>query len=191
MNETSKLNEYRLSHGYDNYLKGEVIDIGCGDDPLSKEVFKNITSVRPYDLDLVDAPSKGGDAQFCANLKDNSFDTVYSSHCLEHTVDPRTALSNWIRICKPQGYIVVAIPDAIFYEKLQFPSLYNSDHRWCFSLEKPPVPKCINVYELLGLYNNIEVVSVELLLKMDFTKFMEDATLGDGVCQIEMVLKKV
>jgi len=186
MKETSKLNAYRLSKGYENFFKGDGVDIGCGDDALSNIVFPSISSVKPYDL-------KDGDAQICASLSDNSFDFVYSSHCLEHLISPREGLSNWIRICKPQGHIIFAIPHEIYYEKGLWPSRCNGDHKWSFRMEPSTLlPKSINVYDLLTSFSDqISVISVDLLLhNFDFTKFYRDQTLGNGVCQIEVVIQK-
>ena len=184
LNETSKLNNYRLEHGYDKYFKGRGIDIGCGSDMLSPLVFPSITSIVPYDIE-------DGDANYCSNLADESFEFVSASHVLEHMVDPCMALSNWIRITKNGGYLVIAVPHEFYYEKNVWPSLYNSDHKWSFRLEEKTVmPKSRNVYDLLKLYRNIEAISVELLLRMDLTYPMVDQTLGAGICQIECVLKK-
>jgi len=57
MKETRKLNDYRKDNGYDEYFIGKGIDIGCGPDPVSKDIFTNIDSVTSYDLPQGDANS--------------------------------------------------------------------------------------------------------------------------------------
>ena len=105
--ETSKCYQLRLSKGYfDNYLIGNGIDIGGGDDCLQ------ITNGTVYCYD-----KEQGDAQYLSNLEDNSFDFVYSSHCLEHMINPIIALKNWIRVCKSGKYIYVTVPEENLYEK--------------------------------------------------------------------------
>jgi len=184
MNETSKLNKYRMVNGYDKYFTGSGIDIGCGSDVLSKEVFRGITSVRPYDLD-------SGDAQSCSNIEDSTFDFVYSSHCLEHMVDPHRALEHWVRIRKPGGYVVVAVPHEVYYEKCHWPSMFNSDHKHSFRIEDTTVmPQSIFVMDMLSGLEGIEVVSCDLIVNFDMNRFWEDQTLGDGICQIEFIIKK-
>ena len=186
MHETAKMNKVRLERQYDRIFVGMGIDIGCGNDLLDKNVFKNIKTVLPYDLEQ-------GNAQTCSNLKSNSFDFVYSSHCLEHLDDPFAALNRWVDICKPEGYIVVAVPHEVYYEKGVWPSLYGFQHKWSFRLEdKTSMPKSINVKELLSkLSNRVAVVGTELfLLNFDFARFWEDQTLREAVCQIEFILKK-
>ena len=137
MNETSKMNHVRKERGYDAYFIGHGIDVGCGSDALSSDAFPAIESVLAYDREQ-------GDANTCENLADEAFDFVYSSHCLEHMHDPKASLRNWIRICKPGGHVVVAVPHEVYYEKLQWPSSYNADHKWSFRMEMiSPLPRSI------------------------------------------------
>ena len=113
MKETSKCYYQRLARGtFDKYLKGRGIDIGCGID-LLKGPFCNVV---PFD-------QQDGDAQYMEKIPDNFLDFVYSSHCLEHMEDVNVAMENWIKICKPGGYIYVAVPDEDIYEKGVFPIL--------------------------------------------------------------------
>lgn len=123
MKETAKCKEMRAARGdFEKYLRGSGIDIGAGDDVLEVESG----SVRRWDLE-------DGDAQTLAGIAENSFDFVYSSHCLEHMRDVAEALKNWTRVLKSGGYLYVVVPDYILYEKLMWPSLYNTDHKQSFS----------------------------------------------------------
>lgn len=70
MRETSKCYPLRQARGdFQNYLRGQGIDIGCGDDCLRVESG----SVRPWDL-------SDGDAQLLPGVPEEAFDFVYSSH---------------------------------------------------------------------------------------------------------------
>jgi SAM-dependent methyltransferase len=113
----------RLARGdFDKYLKGDGIDIGAGNDPL-----RALTgTVRPWDM-------PDGDAQILAGVGANTFDFVYSSHCLEHMRDVPEALRNWIRVLKPGGWLYIVVPDYILYEKMTWPSRFNHDHKQSFS----------------------------------------------------------
>src|SRR5262245_49806129 len=112
MNETSKSQPHREARGdFDKYLKGNGIDIGAGHDVL---VVKEGT-VRAWDV-------PDGDAQLMAGVADESFDFVYSSHCLEHLDSVPEALKNWVRILKPGGHLYFIVPDYILYEKMCWPS---------------------------------------------------------------------
>ena len=107
---------------FDKYLRGSGIDIGAGNDPL--RVLEG--SVRGWDV-------AEGDAQLMPGVADGAYDFVYSSHCLEHTREVPEALWNWVRIIKPGGHLYVVVPDYILYEKMSWPSRFNSDHKQSFS----------------------------------------------------------
>jgi predicted SAM-dependent methyltransferase len=108
MRETSKCHQLRAKRGdFDRYLCGDGIDIGAGNDPLRVAAG----SVRAWDVD-------DGDAQKMESVADGSLDFVYSSHCREHLRDAPEALSNWIRILKPAGWLYFVVPDYTLYGKL-------------------------------------------------------------------------
>lgn len=128
--ETHKANiQRRCNEPYfaERYFVGEGIDIGSGDCPLGIDfkLFPKMKPVRPYD-------KEHGDAQTMANITNNAFDFVYSSHCLEHLVSPSIALRNWMRILRPNGHLIVVVPDWGMYERYVWPSQFNADHKWAF-----------------------------------------------------------
>jgi tetratricopeptide (TPR) repeat protein len=143
------------------WLTGCGIDIGCGKDSLGElaPFFPLMASVIPWDL-------PDGDAMLMAGVADASFDFVHSSHCLEHLADPVVALRNWIRICRPGGHIVVTIPDEDLYEQGIWPSAFNADHKWTFTIAKTASwsPRSVSLFDLLGRFlDEIEVLKIELL----------------------------
>lgn len=44
-------------------------------------------------------------------IKDEQYDFVLSSHCLEHIANPLKALKEWCRILKHDGFMVLILPD--------------------------------------------------------------------------------
>ncbi|MCX8519664.1 MAG: class I SAM-dependent methyltransferase [Methylophilaceae bacterium] len=132
------------------YFKGYGLDVGCGNDSLARyvsEFFPLVRNIATYDMPQ-------GDAQKLVNVEDNSFDFLYSSHCLEHLRDAREALHNWIRVVKPGGYLVVQIPDEDLYEQGFWPSRYNGDHKITFTIAKTKSwsPASVNVLDLLAQF---------------------------------------
>ena len=143
------------------YFCGNGVDIGGKPDPLVLycELFPLIQSVKTWDLE-------DGDAQKMAGVVDETFDFVFSSHCLEHMRDPLEALRNWMRILKPGGYIVFAIPEEDLYEQGIFPSTFNRDHKNTFTIFKEASwSECsINVIGLLSKLGAAAAVEkIELL----------------------------
>lgn len=172
------------------FFVGNGIDIGAGPDGLSvhTDKFPRMRSVRLWDI-------PDGDAMLMAGVEDDSLDFVHSSHCLEHLVNPATALGNWLRIVKPGGFVVCTIPDEDLYEQGVFPSTFNPDHKVTFTTFKPRSwsPKSVSLLPLLCAINPpCHVVKVEqILAKYDWTGPRRDLTaLSDAECAIEVVLRK-
>jgi SAM-dependent methyltransferase len=151
MGETGKRRAYRTETGwFDKYLVGKGIDIGCGDDPVTPEC-------RGWDL-------KDGDAQYMTGVEDETYDWVYSSHCLEHMVDPSIALQNWWRILKPGGHLIVLVPDEDLYEQGHWPPIFNNDHKstWTIRKRESWSPVSRNLLDELEKLPKSKVVSVQL-----------------------------
>lgn len=76
-----------------HYCRGEGLDVGCGRWPLEGAIG----------VDLKD----GGDA---LALPEGPYDFVFSSHCLEHLVDPVAALEHWKTRLKPGAPLFLYLP---------------------------------------------------------------------------------
>jgi SAM-dependent methyltransferase len=163
MKECSKSISRRLhdSNFINKYFVGDGVDIGGKPDPLTlyKEFFIGITNIKTWDIE-------DGDAQYMEGIKDNVFDFVHSSHCLEHTNDPFVTINNWVRITKENGYIIFTVPDEDLYEQGIFPSEFNRDHKWTFTIykEKSWSNKSINIFNLIiSLGDVVAVQKIQLL----------------------------
>lgn len=181
---------------YVTYLAGDGIDIGAGDDPLGRyqSLFPLMRSCRAWD-------QADGDAESMIRVPDNTFDFVHSSHCLEHLLTPRVALGNWIRICKPGGYLLITVPDEDLYEGGVWPSTWAGDgHKWSFTIDKPWegtrkswCAASIDVVEMLGWFrDDVAILKIELLdagFLYDAPRFDQTRTMT-GECAIEIVLRK-
>ncbi|MDX2129837.1 MAG: methyltransferase domain-containing protein [Chloroherpetonaceae bacterium] len=51
------------------------------------------------------------EASDLTHISTQSYDFLISSNCLEHIANPIKALREWIRVVKPQGAILVAVPN--------------------------------------------------------------------------------
>lgn len=192
MKECSKSIMRRLANSnfVNRYFVGNGIDIGGKPDPLLlyQELFCQMKSVRTWDWE-------DGDAQMLVGVADGTYDFVHSSHCLEHLVDPQEGLVNWFRVVAPGGYLVVTVPDEDMYEQGIFPSTFNRDHKWTFTIfkRKSWCDKSVNVIDLLReLGDCAEIVRLEQLsatYRFDLPRF--DQTLSPvGECGIEFIVRK-
>jgi SAM-dependent methyltransferase len=131
-------------------LSGKGIDIGGGDDPVSPDA-------TPFDR-------AHGDANDILRYVQGEFDYVYSSHCLEHMVDPRAAIIQWWQLVKAGGVLFLIVPDEDLYEQGYWPSRFNRDHKWTFTIAKHRSwsPVSINLAELAASLPNGELVDIRL-----------------------------
>ena len=191
MRECSKAAERRERDPafVEHFFAGDGIDVGAGPDGLDslKARFPLIRSVRLWDM-------PDGDAMLMAGVPDESFDFVHSSHCLEHLMNPATAIENWLRILKPGGYVVCTIPDEDMYEQGVWPSTFNPDHKFTFTIWKRRSWSARSV-SLLALFTSLipepEVIKIESLqASHDWARTREDQTLGPSESAIEFVLRK-
>jgi hypothetical protein len=118
---------------------------------------------------------------------------------LEHMQDVPTALSNWSRVCKEGGYVYVMVPDYHLYERMQWPSPYNPDHKSRFSLIDlgcRPLHPFYGLKEMrqVGLACGLTLVDARLELdNYDFAKTYDkevDQTLGNALAQCTFIYLK-
>lgn len=192
MKECSKSIQRRLSDSnfVRRYFVGKGMDIGGKPDPLAlyKELFPLMGEIKTWDWE-------DGDAQFLAGIEDEVMGFVHSSHCLEHLVDPSEGLCNWFRVVRQGGYLVVTVPDEDLYEQGVFPSTFNTDHKWTFTIYKTKSwsPRSINLLDMVrDLGPAAEVMKIEQLsgsYRYELPRF--DQTLTPvGECGIEVVIRK-
>ncbi len=171
------------------YFVGDGIDVGGGHDSLDKYgSLLGFDSCKNWDM-------PDGDAQYLASVPDGTYDFLHSSHCLEHMVDPYVALANWVRVVRVGGYLVITVPDEELYEHLNWPSRYNRDHKWSFTIYRgtPLLPKSINVFDLLmRIWQDVEIIKVERIeagFRYDLGDADQTAT-ATAECAIDIVLRR-
>lgn len=108
MSETAKWRHLAIP-----FCVGRGLDIGYGGDPV-------VEGVETFDREL-SHPSHAhvgnakqdhtGDAQDLSRFSDESFDYVYSSHCIEDFENTAGVLQEWVRVLKPGGYLILLFPD--------------------------------------------------------------------------------
>lgn len=133
--ETGKAHDRRMREDFfDKYCQGEGLDIGCGSDPVTP-------GCSGWDL-------CNGDAQELEGVPDESFDFVYSSHCIEHMTDVRRAIANWFRVVKRGGYLIIYGPERDLYEKRRtLPSRFNPHHQHMFLVGRKEAPDTLDICE--------------------------------------------
>jgi predicted SAM-dependent methyltransferase len=106
------------------YIRGKVLDYGCGAD----KIIPTAIGMDGRDLPGVDI--------VCPNLEDPSefsklfveeFDTIFSSHFLEHTMNPREVVRYWHQMLIPNNgsHLILYLPDGRHYNHHN-----NPEHLW-------------------------------------------------------------
>lgn len=193
--EQSKAAKRRFNIGpfHTRFFAGEGIDVGGGPDPLGQYagLFARMRSCRTWD-------KEDGDAMLLDGVADNSFDFLHSSHCLEDLDDVNIALKNWIRVVRPGGFLVITVPDEDMYEQGFWPSRYNREHRWTFTVYKSKSwsPRSVNVLDLaIGFGEQVYLEKLEVVrdfFRMSLAENKIDQT-RTPVCEscIEFILRKL
>lgn len=129
---------------------GRGIDIGCGNDPI----FEN---VRTFDI-------SDGDANKVSKYVHEKFDFVFSSHTLEHMIDPFKAISEWWKLVKNNGYMYIVVPDEDLYEQGVFPSRWNADHKHTFTIYKHKSwsKNSVNIIDLIKYLPDAKLLKLEI-----------------------------
>lgn len=71
------------------------------DEPALRTIRENSPHFKCVESDAVDLPFEAGE-----------FGGLYAGEIIEHVIEPREALREWIRVVKPGGVIVVTTPNA-------------------------------------------------------------------------------
>jgi SAM-dependent methyltransferase len=160
--------------------------MGAGDDPLVADDWPRVTSVDAFDKQF-----GHGDATFMENVPDGKYDFLVSSHCLEHLASPTAALTNWARIIRPGGFLIVTVPDEWLYEGARWPSRYNPDHKSSFTLRSAPLIATSHSVPWLLWKMRFSVELIQLVLDgWDPGRVGDDQTLTGAECSIEFVVRK-
>lgn len=123
-NRVSKILELASHPG-----ESTILDLGCGEGYLLS-LIPNAQDVVGLDISnralgkakdyLKSHPQINllcGDGQILC-FKDNSFDIVICSEMIEHVPDPKLVIKEIHRILKPNGILVVSIPDEMRIKKI-------------------------------------------------------------------------
>ena len=99
--------------------RGRLLDVGCGEGTFLELAQKRGWEVYGTELSSFAADHASrvlGRGIFCgehaqAGFRDGEFDAVTLWHVLEHVADPGRYLSEVRRILKPEGNLIVAVPN--------------------------------------------------------------------------------
>lgn len=192
-NECRKANQRRLHEPafHQRFFVGEGIDVGAGDDSLGRYAF-----AFPRISHVCDWNHSNGDGTDLQGLAENAYDFLHSSHSLEHMRDPYVALARWIQVVKPNGHLIITVPDFGLYEHSRWPS-DNHEHTHAFTLGATEHPWLINVLHLVTRFSDvahpIKIERQEYAFDFSAEPYLDQTCFGSGASEsaIEIVLRKL
>ena len=179
--ESRKTYAVKIASGFfDRYLSGKaILDIGY------RGGLDGVVPIVPQAIG-VDLDYRGYDGKKLP-FPDESQDAVYSSHCLEHIKDYRSAIREWFRVVKTGGYLVLIVPHQhLFERKRDLPSRNNPDHKRFYT----PASLLREVEEALPEPNSHRIRHL-MDNDMGFDYSVTPLQAGVGCFEIELVLQKI
>lgn len=112
--------EVKIKPTIEKYLVGEILDIGCGDSPITEDAFgidgRDFPCVKFRTDSLYNLP---------VQLDGKQFDVVFSSHVAEHLPDMYRTINEWGMLVKPGGYFILYLPDGRYYNNYENPEHFH------------------------------------------------------------------
>lgn len=103
------------------YITGRIADVGAGHDKITPDAVA-------FDGRAMNDNNVRSELMF--ELGDGDFDTIFSSHFLEHITDPYRYIRNWVEFIKPSGHLVLYLP-----QKDAYNSHENLEHMFNWSYD--------------------------------------------------------
>lgn len=158
----------RIELIFSNLLPGvslegkKVLEVGCGTGRISRQILARGADLTVLDIGetLVQKVSQelgctgvAGDA--CRlPFGSCSFDAVISSECIEHTPDPKQAISEMGRVCRRNGTVCLTSPNKLWYPVLLLSELtrirkFRGTENWLFPSQARSVMEASGLNEIM------------------------------------------
>lgn len=102
------------------YVIGRIADIGCGHDKITPDAFGIDGRALEGVNYVTDAPISLYE-QLSDSCSEWPFNTVFSSHFLEHIANQYGAIMDWRGILNEGGHLVLYLPDGRHYNNQENP----------------------------------------------------------------------
>ncbi|MFN0315995.1 MAG: class I SAM-dependent methyltransferase [Burkholderiales bacterium] len=108
-----RLMDAEIDRCAEHYLRGRLLDIGCGTKPYASRLSKYVDEHIGVDREIPFNPAASVDlvgSAYEIPTPDESFDSALCTAALEHLAEPEDALKECLRILKPGGVAVYTVP---------------------------------------------------------------------------------
>lgn len=139
------------------YTIGTGVDVGCGLNKIHTAAIGIDKRLSTKDYGYPFGAQIRGEGSKLPWFRDQSLDYVFSSHCLEHFLDPQTVLGEWSRVVRPEGYLVLLMPHKERYPNVGTPGA-NPDHKHDYlpgDISKMVAARGLRVLQVDTLYDKL------------------------------------
>lgn len=140
----------RKVNGLLDDICGRGIDVGAG---KMHAPWWNLPELRGHDLEVDPWDTEDGDAHHLEGVANWKYNFLFASHILEHLKDPNLALRNWVRVVRPGGVLLIAVPHRDLYERRkELPSRWNPGHKRFYLPERSEPPHTVGLLPFLNAW---------------------------------------
>lgn len=107
--------------------------------------------------------------------------------------NPYRTVKEWFSLVKQNGLLIITVPDEDLYEQGVFPSRYNNDHKWTFTINKSDswCNYSINLSDIAKIIGGKIVLMEKQDIDYDYSKKDIDQTLGNAMAQNILIIRKL
>jgi len=149
-----------------DHCRGRVLDAGAGRGAYRDLLLKSAENYVGMDVGRNLATDVVGDAQRLPFSSD-SFDTIFCSQVLEHVPEPWLALTEFERVLKPGGKLILSVPHISWLHNEPHDYYRYTQHGVSFLLGKAGV-KIHDVSAAGGLFSLLGHIVSTLLVNITF-----------------------
>lgn len=135
----------------------KALDVGCRDGHWAEKLKRKGYQVVAIDIEPHYAEGLRVDANITLPFADSEFDLIWCSEVIEHLADPAFTISEFKRVLKPRGALVMTTPNQTFWVfrlieavGISMQRLENETHTCFFSY--PSVQKLVGDCDFYGYF---------------------------------------
>ena len=155
--------------------KARVLDVGCGDSEMLEKIKKGKKCRFLVGIDIHKklVKKKGiyalrGDAEFLP-FRDSSFGCLISTATIEHLPEPEKAISEFKRVLKPEGVLIITTPNPLYSKIADIAAKLKLKYR-----EGLETPIKLNELKRTLLKHDLSIIYAQYFLAFPVKIFFEE-----------------